>query len=53
MWNPFRRSDSYSYASRSKATAQWRAGTAGRVAGHRRSLKKNAAKGQAWSDRQR
>lgn len=53
MWNPFKRSDSYSYASRSKATAKWQAGTAARSAGHWRNLKKNADKGQAWSDRQR
>lgn len=52
MWNPFKRSDSYSYASRQKATAQWQAGTAGRVAKHRKNLSRNAAKGQAWSDRQ-
>lgn len=52
MKNPFKRSDSYSYASRSKATAQWKAGTAARSAGHWKNLKKNADKGQAWSDRQ-
>lgn len=52
MWNPFKRSDSYSYASRAKATAKWKAGTPDRVAGHRRNLKRNAAKGQAWWDSQ-
>lgn len=53
MRNPFRRSDSYSYGSRAKATAEWKAGTPARSAGHWRNLTKNARKGQAWEDRQR
>ncbi len=53
MKNPFKRSDPTSYESRQKETAKWKAGTAARSAGHWRNLKKNADKGQAWSDRQR
>lgn len=52
MRNPFQRSDPTSYASRQKETAKWQAGTAGNVAKHRKNLKKNAAKGQAWWDSQ-